>query len=276
MGPVLSHTPVAAPGAHPRAWLIILHGFFGAGRNWSTVARRLTAARPEWGAVLVDLRLHGASQGFAPPHTLAACAADVIALARVLDRAVPAVLGHSFGGKVALAYAARRPADLRQAWLVDVDPSATPPRGGAWELLRIVRRMPKEFRAREDLTAGLVRAGVERRTADWMATNLDRTEHGYRWRLDFAALEQLLLDVFRADLWDAVEQGPPGVDLRFLRATQSAALGDQSVARLRRIAASGRAALSVHDVEGGHWLNADNPDAVVALLSAGLPRCVSR
>ena len=28
----------------------------------------------------------------------------------------------------------------------------------------------------------------------------------------------------------------------------------------------------VHDVEGGHWLNADNPDALVDLLAEELPR----
>jgi esterase len=78
MSRVLSHTSVAAPGAHPRSWLCILHGSFGAGRNWATVVRRLVAARKDWGAVLVDLRLHGASQGFPPPHTLAACADDAL------------------------------------------------------------------------------------------------------------------------------------------------------------------------------------------------------
>jgi esterase len=278
MSRVLSHTPVTAPGAHPRSWLIILHGFFGAGRNWSTVARRLTAARTDWGAVLVDLRLHGASQGFPPPHTLAVCADDVIGLAGALDRPAPAVLGHSFGGKVALAYVARRPAGLRQAWIVDVDPSAAEPRGDAWQLLQTARTMPKEFTARGDLIAGLVRAGIEQRTAEWMATNLDRTETGYRWRLDFDALEPLLVDFFRADLWDTVEQPPPGVVLHFVKATRSTALRGPSVARLRRAAAAAaprRAACSVHEVEGGHWLNADNPDGVVAVLNGGLPRCAS-
>lgn len=268
--PILNHTLVGDPGVRPRSWLLVLHGFFGAGRNWATVARRLTAVRPDWGVVLADLRLHGASQGFAPPHTLASCADDLVALDDALDLPLRAVLGHSFGGKVALTYLARRPAGLRQIWIVDADPSAGPPQGGGWEMLRAVKALPPLFRAREDLVADLERSGFGRRTADWMATNLERTADGYRWRLDFVALEALLRDFFRTDLWGVVERVPPDVNLHVVKATQSDTIPETSVSRLEAIGrATGRVA--VDHVAGGHWLNADNPDALVALLAARLP-----
>jgi pimeloyl-ACP methyl ester carboxylesterase len=275
--PILNRTLVADPGVRPRAWLLVLHGFFGAGRNWATVARRLTGARPEWGVVLADLRLHGASQGLAPPHTLEACADDLVALR---DAAVPradgaeapvrAVLGHSFGGKVALTYLARHPDGVRQGWIVDADPSASAPRGGAWEMLRAVKALPSSFRTREDLVADLERSGFDRRTAEWMATNLERADDGYRWRLDFAALEALLRDFFQTDLWGVIERLPPDVDLHVVRATRSDIIPEASVSQLQAIGrATGRVA--VDHVAGGHWLNADNPDALVALVAAGLP-----
>ena len=275
--PILNHTLVADPGVRPHAWLLMLHGFFGAGRNWATVARRVVAARPEWGIVLADLRLHGGSQGFAPPHTLEACADDLAALRdAVVPRAdgpdVPlrAVLGHSFGGKVALMYLSRHPAGLRQFWIVDADPSPSAPQGGAWEMLRAVKALPSSFRAREDAVAGLERSGFDRRTAEWMATNLERTDDGYRWRLDFVGLEALLRDFFQTDLWGVIERFPPDVDLHVVRATRSDIVPEASVSRLQAIGrATGRVA--VDHVAGGHWLNADNPDALVALLAAGLP-----
>jgi esterase len=52
----------------------------------------------------VDLRLHGGSTGFEPPHTLGAAADDVDRLVEHLDFHAAAVMGHSFGGKVALLY----------------------------------------------------------------------------------------------------------------------------------------------------------------------------
>jgi pimeloyl-ACP methyl ester carboxylesterase len=267
---ILNHSLLTDGGTRPRSLLLVLHGFFGAGRNWTTVARALAKARPDWGAVLVDLRLHGASQGFAPPHTLESCAGDLAALESTLAAPVRAVLGHSFGGKVALAYLARRPSALRQVWVVDADPSAGVPQGAAWEMLRAVEALPAVFARREDLVAQLARSGFDRRTGEWMATNLEPADGGYRWRLDFAALEALLRDFFRADLWGVVKETPPGVELHVVRATRSTVVAEASVARLEAIGrATGRAV--VDDVAGGHWLNADNPEAVTALLAARLP-----
>ena len=261
---------MASARADPRSWLVILHGFFGTGRNWTTVARGLAEARTDWGVVLADLRLHGASQNFAPPHTLENCAGDVAALVAALQVPVPAVLGHSFGGKVALVYLAHRAPSLRQAWIVDADPSASAPQGSAWKMLRAAAALPQPFQARSDLVAALAGAGFDRRTAEWMATNLQRTEDGYRWRLDFGALEALLCDFFRTDLWAAVEHLPPGVDVHFVKATRSDVIAPASEARLEAIRrATGRVVIDA--VRGGHWLNADNPDALCALLAARLP-----
>ncbi|HKX16401.1 MAG TPA: alpha/beta hydrolase [bacterium] len=270
-GRLLAHTLLTAPDVRPGALLVVLHGFFGAGRNWRTVARGLTIVRPDWGVVLVDLRLHGASQGFSPPHTVDACARDVADLAAALKAPVGAVLGHSFGGKVALAYLRSRPGPhLRQVWVIDADPSAAPPGGGAWALLRTVEGLPPVFPNREACAAALERSGFDRPIADWMTTNLERTEDGYRWRLDFASLEALLRDFFQADLWPVVERVPPETRLYVVKAEASSVISEASVSRLEAIGrASGRVAVA--RVPGGHWLNADNPEDMRGLLAARLP-----
>jgi esterase len=248
----------------------VLHGIFGAGRNWRSVARRVVAARPDWSVVLADLRMHGASQDMPPPHTLAAAAADVAGLAETDGPPAAAVLGHSFGGKVALVYLAARPRGLRQVWIVDADPSAGPPRGAAWEMLRVVEALPPEFRTRLELVDALERAGIDRRTGEWMAGNLEVADGAYRWRLDVGAMRDLMRDFFAADLWTVVEDPPPGVDLRVLLAGRASAVSAASAARLEA-AAQRTGRLRLARIEGGHWLNADNPDGVVAALAAGLP-----
>src|SRR2546428_12286472 len=101
MNLVLSHTLVASNPRAPQRWLVILHGAFGAGRNWGAIARRLAQVRPEWGVVLADLRMHGASQGFPPPHTLEAAVAVVDVLGRSLRAPFDAALGHLPGGNIA-------------------------------------------------------------------------------------------------------------------------------------------------------------------------------
>ena len=75
--------------------MILLHGIYGAGRNWGSVARRLVRARPGWSVALVDMRSHGRSPRLSP-HNVDACAGDLRRLEDHLDRTADAVLGHSY------------------------------------------------------------------------------------------------------------------------------------------------------------------------------------
>lgn len=249
----------------PRQWLYVLHGIFGAGRNWGSIIRRVVRERPEWGALLIDLRQHGRSQGTTPPHTVEAAARDLLELAAAV---VPpdALLGHSFGGKVALL-AAGLPElreRIRQVWVVDSTPDAREPEGGAWAMLRLLRSLPDAFQTRDQLVQALVQGGSSRPIAQWMATNLHHEAGAYRWRFDLDAMEDLLRSFFDTDAWPVVEGAGPGLDIRFVRASRGSVLDDAAVARVLR--AGARAPVHLHQVEGGHWLNADNPDSVTELL----------
>src|SRR2546426_9307 len=206
----------------PQRWLVILHGAFGAGRNWGTIARRLAQVRPEWGVVLADLRMHGASQGFPPPHTLEAAAADVDVLGRSLRVPFDAALGHSLGGKIALLYAARHAVALQQVWLVESTPAAGPPAGRGWQMLRALRALPPQFPSRQEAAEGLAQFGFAPDVARWMTTNLESSDGRFRWRLDFDALEDLLRDFFQTDLWSVVLDPPAGVALHVITASESA------------------------------------------------------
>lgn len=260
---------LTADGATPAHWLYVLHGVFGAGRNWASVMRRLVREREDWGALLVDLRQHGASQGFAPPHTVAAAAADLSELEREGMPPANAVLGHSFGGKVALARAESVPSGLSQVWVVDSTPAVRPPAGSAWDMLQVVRSLPDRFADRDELISALEGRGIARPTAQWMATNLTSGPDGYRWRFDLSSIEELLRDFFDRDLWDVVERPPEGMEVHLVKAAESSVLSGEALERVRRAAGGPR--MYLHEVSGGHWVNADNPDALVDLLVRYLP-----
>lgn len=266
---LLHHERVVAGGTPPRHWLYVLHGIFGSGRNWASVARRLVQARPEWGVLLVDLREHGASEGFLPPHTVEACARDLDALARSLRVPPSAVLGHSFGGKVALAWGALSP-EMAQLWVVDSTPEARPPGGSAWQMLERLRRLPEHFRSRDELVQLLREGGIALPVARWMATNLaGEPAAGYRWRFNLEAIEELLHDFFRRDLWPVLESPPGSLQLHLVKAEGSDVLSGPALERVEGLTTGGRVFL--HRVTGGHWVNADNPDALHELLEGMLP-----
>jgi lipase len=93
--------------------ILAIHGLTGHGRRWQTVA---TKHLPELSIAAPDLIGHGRSS-WAAPWTLDA---NVAALADLLHEPV-VVVGHSFGGAVALNLAATRP-DLVSS-LVLLDPA---------------------------------------------------------------------------------------------------------------------------------------------------------
>jgi pimeloyl-ACP methyl ester carboxylesterase len=268
--PTLSHTRIQASGAEPSKWLYLLHGIYGSGRNWAGIARSLTQERPEWGVMLVDLRLHGGSIGFAPPHTVQSCAEDVRQLEQALGVPASALLGHSFGGKVALLRSVLETDKLEQVWVADTTLRARPIGGSVWEVLQIVKSLPVEFSSRDEVVAEFEKRGQERALGQWLAMNLERDGDVFRWKLDWEGVEQMLLDFFATDVSAILENPPAGVALQIIRATQSSAVDEEMVALLRK-AESETGLVHLYEIDAGHWINVDKPEAVVRLLVEKLP-----
>ena len=271
---MIHHDPIR-PTGKVQHWMLFLHGIYGMGRNWNAVARRVVAGRPGWGAAMVDLREHGASQGRTPPHTVEAAANDVVELIGALDAPADAIVGHSFGGKVALLaareLAGRAPGEV---WVIDSTPSArAKPGGSAWEMLDHLRKSAGVFRTRAMAVTELALRGVDEGTAQWISTNLERSPEGnYTWKIDLKAMEELLRSFFATDLWDVVESPPGKTIVHVVKASQASTLDDDDMARLRKIVAASGGRVQLHEVKGGHWLNADNPDALVELMTGARAR----
>lgn len=263
--PHLHFSEVRAPEASPERALFVLHGILGTGANLRGLAQRLVRADASVSALLVDLRGHGRSPDFAPPHRLASCAEDLIALEQRIELPVVGVIGHSFGGKVALAYHALRPALTRVA-LLDSAPSARPDRAGSEEthaVIAMLERAPARFATRQDFLSYVHDNGHSRAIADWLAMNLAREPDGFRVRTNLSLIRALLDDYFAEDLWSVIEHSQARVDL--VIAGRSQVYGPEDIARAQALGGH------VHShviADAGHWVHADAPDETVRALSA--------
>jgi esterase len=262
MAETLAATRVAADTTTARA-LVMLHGIYGRGRNWQSIARTLVAARPEYECWLVDLPYHGDSPAGTHGDTVVGLAADVRDWCAVRGLTPSAVLGHSYGGKVALAIADQERALPLQIWVIDSTPEVKPPSGSAWAMLDVVRALPQRFATRDEATDAIVNAGYPLGVAQWMATNLTRGDGGLVWRLDFAAMERLLNDFFTTDLWHVVEAPADAHDIHFLKASESNAI---TAGAVQRLAAASGPRVHLHHRPGGHWIHAESPQVVSELL----------
>ncbi len=270
---MLVHSLLADKGASPERYVLFLHGILGTRANWRGVARRLVEARPEWGAILVDLREHGDSLGEPPPHTLRACANDVAELVDQLGLPVGGALGHSFGGKVVLEWLRSRDGIDTAAWIIDSTPSTSDvARDGSAtaEVLRILDTLPSDWDSREAFVAAIVDAGQAEPIAKWLAMNLKRTEDGgRRFGPDLGTIHELLLDYAETDEWGVVESIPTSCSLDFVLGGRSSVVSPDDRARLEAIA-SRDPRLRVHLIErAGHWVHVDAAESLVALLVEG-------
>ena len=220
---------------------MLLHGILGSSTNWRSFARRVSGE-----VVLADLRGHGRSPTPAGPHTVEACACDLEPLGD-FDR----VVGHSFGGKVALLFGHLH--GVEDVWVLDSPPGPLrAPSTEVGEVIRALRAVPQPLPDR-DLRRHL--PGFSRAITRWMTTNLRRTSEGLVWRFDLDCVEELLADYFQLDAWGLVTP-----DTTLVRAGRSERWDDEDLSRFQ--AHPRRHVLE----DAGHWVHVDDPAGLAALL----------
>ncbi|MBL1321074.1 MAG: alpha/beta fold hydrolase [Methylophaga sp.] len=98
--------------------LVIIHGLFGSSDNWRGLAKQLANHAQ---VITVDLRNHGKS-----PHSSQQnydlMVEDLVELFDDLNLNKADIIGHSIGGKVAMAFAAAYPERLNKLVVVDISP----------------------------------------------------------------------------------------------------------------------------------------------------------
>lgn len=239
---------------------LVLHGLFGSGTNWRSIARRL-GTRIE--CHLVDHRNHGRS-----PHargmTYPTLAADVLAYldAHRIDRA--GLIGHSMGGKTAMTLALAAPERVRWLIVADIAPAPSPSDHGP--ILDALRALPVETLAsRADADAALAPMVPELGLRQFLLQNLVAGDTGMRWRIDLDAIARALPDLtdFPPMPPHAVYEGPT----LFLRGESSDYVGAHHEPHIRALFPAASIATIA---AAGHWLHAEQPAAVTARIEAFL------
>jgi esterase len=238
--------------------LVLLHGLFGAARNFGMVQRQLAQARR---VIALDLRNHGASQHDADMR-YAIMAADVM---ETLDRlaALPAtLLGHSTGGKVAMQAALLHPDTIARLIVADIAPVAYPPHQRAIaDAMASLTLSPGMSRAQADaaLTDAVPDAGVR----GFLLQNL-RLGATPAWRIGLAEIAAALPDI---EGWDAPVGARYTGPTLFMAGAASDYIRPEHRPAIRSLFPGAR---FVTLKDAGHWLHAENPSGFIGVVEAFL------
>jgi esterase len=231
--------------------LVILHGLFGSGKNWQSLARRFGE---RFDVISVDLRNHG--QSFhADAMNYPAMTGDVVDLLDSLDLSRVNVLGHSMGGKVSMMLAATCPQRVDRLIVADIAPVAYAHSHD--DLIDPIHSLSLEtLGSREQadrfLASRIPQAGLRA----FLLQNLVREDGAWRWRVNWRVIQrdmdQLTGFSGLADDWKVEHP------TLFIRGASSSYVGDTELAAIHQHFSRARIETLVG---AGHWLHAEQPQA---------------
>ncbi|WP_242901476.1 alpha/beta hydrolase [Actinomadura terrae] len=239
--------------------VVALHGTTGHGARWRRTAETFLADRF---VLAPDLRGHGRSP-HEPPWTVERHVADVLAVmdAEGVDRAD--LVGHSYGGMIAVHLA--RTAPSRVGGLVLLDPAIGLDPAEAWDEARAYlgeRWFADAAEARESLAARWPEA-PEAMLDDEVSAHLEHAEDGRtRWRYEPAAIVTAHSEMARPHL-----PPPPDVPTHLVIATGADLVRPEFVVDCRTALGP---RLTLSQIESGHMLYIDAFQETGKLLDSWL------
>jgi len=237
--------------------VVLLHGLFGAARNFGAIQRVLSQ---RFRVIALDMRSHGDS-----PHgadmQYPVQAADVRETLGSLGIETAAVIGHSMGGKAAMALALAWPASVGRLLVVDIAPVAYQHDNAT--IADAMRAMP--------LTPSLTRAAADAALAEvvpqpdiraFLLQNL-RFGPAPHWRIGLAEIAAATPDLEGWAPQPGVYRGPTlfvsGAKSDYVLPVHRPMIRQQfPVARFVAVK------------NAGHWVHADNPAGFLSVLEVFL------
>lgn len=230
--------------------LLVLHGLFGSARNWATMAKRFGERRRVYA---LDLRNHGGSP-WSADMSYPAMAADLLRFMDDRGIAKASVVGHSMGGKAAMALCLLHPDRVERLLAADIAPvSYTHTFAPYVSAMKAVRL--EGLTRRSEVDSQLAAAVTEPTLRSFLLQNLVLENGQFRWRINLDAIDTAMTTLTGfPDFGSRRYEGPT----LFLGGSKSSYLAPEHHGAVRHYFPSA----AIRMMEGaGHWLHAEKPEA---------------
>lgn len=227
--------------------VVLIHGLFGDKDNLNNLNKHLS---PYFNVMSVDLPDHGRSTHLSE-WTFETVVAELDALLVEKEFYPCNLVGHSLGGKVAMAMALLHPSKIEKVVVADIAPALYPPRhDNVFDALSAVQDANIESRKQglDILNSILVEPG----TAQFLLKNLKRIDNQWHWQFNLAGLKRSYPNIID---WPFTSKTYHGETL-FIKGEKSNYLVYDHAQSIKQMFPN--SAFKI--ISGtGHWLHAEKP-----------------
>ena len=239
--------------------MLVLHGLFGSARNWQTLARRFGEQHRVYA---LDLRNHGGAP-WAKSMSYPDMAADVLRFLDDRGFARATVVGHSMGGKAAMALALAHPDRVERLVVADIAPVAYTHTHAPYVAAMKAAKLEGVTR-RPEVEAQLADAVPEAPLRSFLMQNLVLENSVFSWRINLDSIAANMEGLIGfPDFAGARYDGPT----LFIGGGTSDYIRPENHDAIRHYFPKAE----IRMIEGvGHWLHAERPAEFAALVEGFL------
>ncbi|MDD2933357.1 MAG: alpha/beta fold hydrolase [Methylotenera sp.] len=238
--------------------LILLHGLFGSGDNWGTVAKHFSQ---HYQVISVDLRNHGKSP-YSASQSYTNMADDLLELCDALSLDRIHLLGHSLGGKVAMQFATCFPEKLEKLIVVDMAMRAYADAHThlidamiAVDLSTLQSRNEVDVALSSNIPQAMVRQFL---LMNLIKSDSSQSENNLTWRINLATLKTNYPSLLQA----VCENARYEKSCLFIRGEHSDYVQDTDIRQIKTHFANAQFASLPTD----HWVHAEQPQAFIDVV----------
>lgn len=248
--------------------LIVLHGLYGSGDNWLSIAKHLPKS---FTIHLPDLRNHGKSP-HSSTHNYQAMCADIYEYVISIGAKKVSLLGHSMGGKLAMFFSSKYPNLVEKLIVVDISPRPYTQQNTDNEhilfhvnlfntLIKIdISKCKSIAKAKEILTQKIDNPKL----IGFLLKNVKKTDDEYHWRLNINSLQKNLLEIMEGLDINKYDYEKIEIPSLFLKGMNSDYISKKDKEIIEHIFTNFKI---VNIPNSGHWMHAEQPKLVISEIS---------
>jgi esterase len=232
---------------------IIIHGLFGSKQNWTQIAKNLSDMDQ---IITVDCRNHGDSF-HTDTMSYQDMAKDIIDLMDNLNIDKANLIGHSMGGKIAMAVSQLYPENVNKQIIIDISPKQYPPHH-----TKIISALTDvnlhHFNSRQEVNQTLKEAIPNDILRQFLIKNI-QPKSPLKWVINLNGIANSYTEIMD---WPEDLKNKSLVESLFIRGKKSNYVDTNDESIIQNMFSN----YQIKTIDASHWVHAEKPTETIQLI----------